>query len=160
MRRPRVSSLASGDWGRTGIPSASQCVPNCLDNTRRKHAPCSVQRRRPFCGQERGGGQELGGGRTMPTKMPVPTTPGMARSCVSRVSGSSCGERPAASGQLDRRQLMGELTAQVEISEFSNRKTRYEKNERVCGMSQCHQLARFRTRFYSWKKVGNPNLSG
>ena len=45
-------------------------------------------------------------------------------------------------------QFMGELTAQVRISEFSNCKTWYE-NKRVCGMSQFHKLARFRTRLYS-----------
>ena len=46
--------------------------------------------------------------------------------------------------------FMGELTAQVRISEFFDGKTWYE-NERVCGMTPCHKLARFRTRLCGWE---------
>ena len=52
-------------------------------------------------------------------------------------------------------QFMGELTAQVGISEFPNCKTWYE-NARVCGMTECHKRFVFVPVF----AVGNPNLSG
>ena len=50
----------------------------------------------------------------------------------------------------DTSHFMGELTAQVRISDFSNRKTWYE-NARVCGMTECHKRFRFHTSFCSRK---------
>ena len=55
-------------------------------------------------------------------------------------------------------QFMGELAAQVGISELSNCKIWYE-NENVLWHVSMPRF-RFRTRFCSWKKLGNPNLSG
>ena len=69
-----------------------------------------------------------------------------------------------AHGQRTVDQFMGELTAQVGISESSNCKNWYE-NERVCGMTQLINATNsrvfvpgFAVLFFG--RLGNPNLSG